>query len=356
MNKSLLFLQLVLVPFFSTQAWKGDPFEKILKDYDLNFSFSKNYKAIPTKENPNLFYDFAIKHKMKKLEIRYFIGLPAPKMDGVDFEKTELYKAQALTTAANVCQCMDKIRKNEFESDTLSLFNANWGANFFLEPASEFGKGFKSSIVTALHKKDLPDLYTIYLFDDFESVKLEIQEAAFNLKFKQDSTFDKSFRGISFVPTEQQIIKNMTISIPTIANRSETTHITDKYPITFFKADCVQKNECFSFLISISIIPEEIKTYEQIIQDSKTTEFDKPPSEMTKWTEVLNFKTEKTMILLGPGSVMGTKVIAFYYLEDIKETYRINTNLIYYPNFSYEDWKDIVTHTFLILNSVSIKK
>ncbi|EQA55528.1 hypothetical protein LEP1GSC052_0422 [Leptospira kmetyi serovar Malaysia str. Bejo-Iso9] len=37
--------------------------------------------------------------------------------------------------------------------------------------------------MTAVHKKDLPDLYTIFLFDDFDSVKSEIQEAALNLKF-----------------------------------------------------------------------------------------------------------------------------------------------------------------------------
>ncbi len=347
---------MVFFPLFSLHAWKGDPFDKILKDYDLRFTFSKDFKVIPTKENPNLYYDFAIKHKIKKLEIRYFIGLPPAKMDGVDFEKTELYKIQALTTAANVCQCMDKIRKNDLNADTLSLFNANWGANFFQDPTSEFGKGYKASIVTALHRKDSPDLYTIFLFDDFETVKVEIQEAAFNLKFNADFDLSKSFRGISFIPGEKQTIKNMTISIPTIAIKSETTHMTDKYPITFFKADCVQKNECFSFLIGISIIPEEVKTYEQIIQDSKSSEFDKPPNEMTKWIEVLNFKTNKTTILLGPGNVMGTKIIAIYYLEDSKETYRINTNLIFYPNFSDEDWKNIVTHTFLILNSVSINK
>ncbi|AYV57798.1 hypothetical protein EFP84_19405 [Leptospira kmetyi] len=183
MIKILKPIILFLIPILSIHAWKGDPFEKILKDYKFQFSFGKDFKSTKVKENPNLYYDYAIKHKSKKLEIRYFIGLPAPKIDGIDFEKTELYKQQALTTAANVCQCMDRIRTNDLSIDTVALFNAEWGANFYVEATSEFGRGFKYSIVTAVHKKDLPDLYTIFLFDDFDSVKSEIQEAALNLKF-----------------------------------------------------------------------------------------------------------------------------------------------------------------------------
>ncbi|MBM9589980.1 hypothetical protein JWG41_05955 [Leptospira sp. 201903075] len=355
MKPNILYIFLFLFPSFSLFTWQGESFEKIIKDYQFQFSFSRDFQKIETKENPNLYYDYAIKHSIKKLEIRYFVGLPAPKMDGVDFEKIGLYKQQALTTAANVCQCMDKINKSDLSADTLSLFNADWGANFFLEATSEFGQGYKYSIVTAVHKKDLPDLYTIFLFDDFDSVKQEIQKAVFNLKFKQESNLDKSYRGVKFIPAEKQVVGDMTISIPNLANRSESLHNQDKYPITFFRIDCQNEKECFSIMIAVSIIPESRFTFEQLVEEAKTNEFEKSPHEMVKWLEILKFKTDKTTILLGPGKVLGTKLIAFYQKNDKKETYRINMSLVYHPNFPEEDWKNIITHTFFILDSVTIK-
>lgn len=184
MRTNISHLIFFLIPAFALVAWQGEPFEKIISDYQLQFSFSTEFQKTGTKENPNLYYDFAIKHNTKKLEVRYLIGSLPPKLDGMDFEKIELYKQQAFTTAANVCQCMNKIKKSDLSADTLALFHADWGANFFLEATSEFGAGYKYSIVTAVHKKDLPDLYTIFLFDDFDSVKQEIQNSAQNLRFK----------------------------------------------------------------------------------------------------------------------------------------------------------------------------
>lgn len=188
-------LILFLIPTFALVAWQGEAFEKIISDYQLQFSFSTDFQKTETKENPNLYYDFAIKHNTKKLEVRYLIGSLPPKLDGMDFEKIGLHKQQALTTAANVCQCMDKIKKSDLSAETLALFHADWGANFFLEATSEFGVGYKYSIVTAVHQKELPDLYTIFLFDDFDSVKQEIQKSALNLRFRQESNLNKNERG-----------------------------------------------------------------------------------------------------------------------------------------------------------------
>ncbi|PJZ66572.1 hypothetical protein CH371_00185 [Leptospira wolffii] len=176
-------LLIVFIPIVSAYAWKGEKFEKILADYNIEFEHSKNFQPVKVKENPNLHYDYAIRHKTKKLEIRYFIGLPAPKVEGVDFEAIELYKKQALTTAANVCQCMDKIQSKELTEEFVKIQNADWGANFFVDATSDFGKGFKYSIITAIHKKKSPDLYTIYLYDDYESVREAIGDSLFNLRY-----------------------------------------------------------------------------------------------------------------------------------------------------------------------------
>ncbi|MCW7469278.1 hypothetical protein [Leptospira kanakyensis] len=172
--------------------------------------------------------------------------------------------------------------------------------------------------------------------------------------FATESETSDIFRGIDFSVTEVQKVKAMSITVPKIAKRSDSLHMKDKFPITFFKADCIQEKECFSLLIAISVIPESLKSYETLVEESRATDFGNPPYEVNKWVELLTFKTEKTKILMGPGELLGTKINAFYFMKDTNETYRVTINLIYHPKFPEEEWKDILMHSFLILNSVNI--
>ncbi|MCW7480266.1 hypothetical protein [Leptospira kanakyensis] len=172
--------------------------------------------------------------------------------------------------------------------------------------------------------------------------------------FATESETSDIFRGIDFSVTEVQKVKAMSITVPKIAKRSDSLHMKDKFPITFFKADCIQEKECFSLLIAVSVIPESLKSYETLVEESRATDFGNPPYEVNKWVELLTFKTEKTKILMGPGELLGTKINAFYFMKDTNETYRVTINLIYHPKFPEEEWKDILMHSFLILNSVNI--
>lgn len=173
--------------------------------------------------------------------------------------------------------------------------------------------------------------------------------------FATESETLDTFRGINFSTTEAQKIKAMSIFIPQVAKRSDSTHLKDKYPITFFKADCIQEKECFSLLIAVSVIPESIKSFDTLVEESRAADFGNPPYEVNKWVELLSFKTDKTKILMGPGELLGTKINAFYYMKDTNETYRVSMNLIYHPKFPEEEWQDILMHSFLILNSINIE-
>ncbi|TGM72630.1 hypothetical protein EHR01_15450 [Leptospira mtsangambouensis] len=173
--------------------------------------------------------------------------------------------------------------------------------------------------------------------------------------FATESETLDTFRGINFSTTEAQKIKAMSIFIPQAAKRSDSIHMKDKYPITFFKADCIQEKECFSLLIAVSVIPESIKSFDTLVEESRAADFGNPPYEVNKWVELLTFKTEKTKILMGPGELLGTKINTFYYIKDTNETYRVSMNLIYHPKFPDEEWQDILMHSFLILNSINIE-
>ncbi|TGK96253.1 hypothetical protein EHQ30_06510 [Leptospira brenneri] len=173
--------------------------------------------------------------------------------------------------------------------------------------------------------------------------------------FAAEPELQNIFRGIDFSVTEVQKVQSMSITVPKIAKRFDSIHNTDKYPIAFFKADCTQEKECFSLLISVMAIPDSLKSYETLLQESKTKDFGSTPYEMNKWMELISFKTDKTMILFGPGELLGNKINAFYYIKDTKETYKVSINLIYHPNFQDEEWKSILLHSFLIIDSISIK-
>ncbi|EMY62590.1 hypothetical protein [Leptospira terpstrae] len=173
--------------------------------------------------------------------------------------------------------------------------------------------------------------------------------------FATESDSSDIFRGIDFSITEVQKVKAMTITVPKIAKRSDSIHMKDKFPIAFFKADCTQEKECFSLLIGVSVVPESLKSFETLIEESRATDFGNPPYEVNKWVELLTFKTDKTKILMGPGELLGTKINAFYYVKETNETYKVSINLIYHPKFPEEEWKDILMHSFLILNSTNIE-
>lgn len=173
--------------------------------------------------------------------------------------------------------------------------------------------------------------------------------------FATESDSSDIFRGIDFSITDIQKVKAMTITVPKIAKRSDSIHMKDKFPIAFFKADCTQEKECFSLLIGVSVVPESLKSFETLIEESRATDFGNPPYEVNKWVELLTFKTDKTKILMGPGELLGTKINAFYYVKETNETYRVTINLIYHPKFPEEEWKDILMHSFLILNSINIE-
>jgi hypothetical protein len=172
--------------------------------------------------------------------------------------------------------------------------------------------------------------------------------------YSEESALKKSFRGIRFHPTEKQNLKAMTISIPKLTQKIDIIHETGKYPISFFKADCQQPNECFSLLISVAIIPKRVEKYETLVSDSKEKDFLSVPKNNQKWIDNLSFKTEKMNLFLGI-SEFGNKTMAFYYDKKNEETYKVSVNLIFNPNFSEEDWQSILFNVFLIYDSINIK-
>jgi len=167
---------------------------------------------------------------------------------------------------------------------------------------------------------------------------------------------NKSFRGIKFNPVVKQNIKSITLDIPTMCKRSDSLHAKYNYPVTIFMANCTNSNSCFSLLISVSVIPEKIQDFDELIDESKKKDYSEKPIIAKTWMDKDKSNSDKMIILYGFGNITGTVANGFYYDKTNKETYKVTTRLISGEPFPDDDWKAILSNTLSIYSSINMKK
>ncbi len=64
-----------------------------------------------------------------------------------------------------------------------SRFNADWAAAALFDEDPRFAEQHKLALMIAIHKNDLADAYTIYLFDDYKQVRPVINATLGSLRF-----------------------------------------------------------------------------------------------------------------------------------------------------------------------------
>jgi len=160
----------------------------------MKFIHPFNFKTIAVKKNPDVLYHYAIKHKTKKLEIRYSIWPMAD--DIIAYKKSKNEPNLVLTnpndgffgfTSAVVMNIAQGkiINYVKFKTkDVKKDFNADEGGSFYVEAKSQFGKGYKFAMIVALFKKDTSKAYIIYLFDDLRKISKELLYSFESLQFK----------------------------------------------------------------------------------------------------------------------------------------------------------------------------
>ena len=183
---------LALMTFCGAAQAQNAPytFEQLLDDGGLVLERPAGFDTQTPEINEVLSYEHALKHRHKKLAVRYAIR--PIKMVEIDYEDPHNAAPEPNHLFPMLFQSLisDFSRggaspSNEYSaSDARSKFNADWASIAVMDVTRDFSEEYDQMLLLALHKNNASDAYVMVLFDDYSAVKPEINAALDSLKFK----------------------------------------------------------------------------------------------------------------------------------------------------------------------------
>lgn len=187
-----------MIMIFSVSVLSGDQyrlpevFSRKLQANSLVFKMPADFAPVKIDPEKTLIvnYFYALKHKKKKLEIRYTtypFEKPSDEPDRKRAGSDKIYKILSYTVAANIAVEEGNILQSVIlDSDAVKAdFGADWGSTSLLKPGSKFGEGYQRVMVIFLYKSGSGYACISYLFDDSDDIKSEIGGAFYSLRFKE---------------------------------------------------------------------------------------------------------------------------------------------------------------------------
>jgi hypothetical protein len=176
----------------------SNKFLKLCNYSDMTYSIPEGFEPVEVKQNPDLAYQYAVKHKIKKLEIRYSI---VPLKEDVkayneylkDGAKKKIillepnldHELLAITAVMNISRTPEAQENHIYTPDAIKHnLNADWGTSYYIENNSAYGEGYKYSLVVAAHKKNIANAFIVFLFDEEKDIRNEMLSSFHHLKFK----------------------------------------------------------------------------------------------------------------------------------------------------------------------------
>ena len=195
MKKNIYICSFLLLLTFTTLFAKGDAvleeFNSKLDSIGLEFKMPVDFNpvSLDISKREDVDYFYAIRHKTKKVEIRYSIypykkSIKEP--NHVEIGRDGTYEMLSYTVAINIAGEDKNITKSGPMKDGFaeSNFNADWGYIAFINPDSAFGEGYKKVIVIGLYKKEFGHSYHTILYDDSDVLNEVFQPVLYSVKFK----------------------------------------------------------------------------------------------------------------------------------------------------------------------------
>ena len=165
-------------------------FDQLLDDGGLVLAQPGNFDVQTPEANEVLSYEHALKHRHKKLAVRYAIR--PIKMVEIDYEDphnaapepNHLFPMLFQSLISDFSRGGSSPSTEYSPDDARSKFNADWASVAVMDVSRDFTTEYDQMLLLALHKNNASDAYVIVLFDDYAEVKPEINAALGSLKFK----------------------------------------------------------------------------------------------------------------------------------------------------------------------------
>lgn len=167
-------------------------FYKLLKLAHMKFRLPADFDSVEVdvEKCRDVNYCHALKHRTKKLEVRYVI-IPyhsrLEKSEEVIEGSDVAYKISSSSIITAIAGNESNVIKTvEFRpADVKEEFNADWGASSVVRPESGFGSGYKLAVITSLYRDFRGEAYIIFLFDSYKDVTAEYNSAFYSLLYTQ---------------------------------------------------------------------------------------------------------------------------------------------------------------------------
>lgn len=164
-------------------------FNQLLMESGLRMETPQHYIDIPIQANPVLPYERAIQHESGALEVRFIIRpLSRITIDYTDPhnaapEPNHLFPLLFESITTQLSAGGDMPSSTFSASDAESNFNAQWAAASVFDVVPEFSADYRSALLIAMHKNQMADAYTLFLYNDHEQAKTLINAALSTLAF-----------------------------------------------------------------------------------------------------------------------------------------------------------------------------
>ncbi|MEL7121580.1 MAG: hypothetical protein AAFO07_19185 [Bacteroidota bacterium] len=165
MNRLLLFIFLAFSINLSAQVKSTAELEELLKqlEADMLIPLDAQYKTIKPLKNTIQNYQYSIRSRKEKLEIRYLFVPEDPSSLSINLPHIKAF-SMASTIATNDEETI--ISKKNIDVNMLNEgFKADWGATYFFKPKTAFAP-FPHCQMLCLHKENKGTIYVFFLFDD----------------------------------------------------------------------------------------------------------------------------------------------------------------------------------------------
>ena len=180
---------LILLLLASVNSWAAaidqdahEAFDQLLIEAGLHIETPQDFSDTPIQQNPILPYEHAFRHNSGELEVRFIIR----PLNRITIDYSDPHNAAPepdhlfpllFESVTNRLSLGSHTPSSTF-SETIaeSSFHANWAAAAVFDVNPEFASDYQSGLLIAMHRNQLADAYTLFLYNDHELAKPMINE------------------------------------------------------------------------------------------------------------------------------------------------------------------------------------